>query len=244
MSPRQQALLDGAPRYASGRPCPRGHVGERYACNGKCVICSETPEEKAAAVARTRKWKQKMTPAELSAYEKAIREQPKVKANQKALNKAWRERQGPEWRQQEQERLRRYWAENPEAWRRKLEKDAQRAKEDLQYRLQRQLRSRLFKAVRNRAHSGSAVGDLGCTIAEFMVHIEKQFQPGMTWENWTYDTWHLDHIRPLASFDLTDRKQWLEACNYKNYQPLWAFDNLSKNKRMTSLARPGRRKET
>ena len=49
----------------------------------------------------------------------------------------------------------------------------------------------------------------------------------MTWGN--YGTfWHIDHIKPLSSFDLTDRKQLLEACNYKNLQPLLVFDNLSK----------------
>jgi hypothetical protein len=48
----------------------------------------------------------------------------------------------------------------------------------------------------------------------------------MTWDNWTTDGWHIDHIKPLASsFDLTDRKQFLEACHYTNLQPLWAKDN-------------------
>jgi len=51
----------------------------------------------------------------------------------------------------------------------------------------------------------------------------------MTWDNWTLDGWHIDHIKPLASFDLTDRKQLLEACHYTNLQPLWAKDNLTKN---------------
>jgi desulfoferrodoxin (superoxide reductase-like protein) len=35
--------------------------------------------------------------------------------------------------------------------------------------------------------------------------------------------------KPLASFDLTDRKQLLEACHYTNLQPLWAIDNFIKN---------------
>lgn len=48
----------------------------------------------------------------------------------------------------------------------------------------------------------------------------------MTWENW--GAWQLDHIRELALFDLTDRAQFLEACHYTNYQPLWMADNLAK----------------
>lgn len=49
----------------------------------------------------------------------------------------------------------------------------------------------------------------------------------MTWEN--YGEWHLDHIKPLVSFDLTKRVQFLETCHYTNYQPLWAKDNLTKS---------------
>ena len=49
----------------------------------------------------------------------------------------------------------------------------------------------------------------------------------MTFDN--YGTiWHIDHIKPCASFDLTDVNQQMECFNYKNLQPLWAKDNLAK----------------
>jgi hypothetical protein len=50
----------------------------------------------------------------------------------------------------------------------------------------------------------------------------------MTWDNWSLDGWHIDHIKPLNKFDLSDRSQFLEAVHYTNLQPLWAVDNLSK----------------
>ena len=88
------------------------------------------------------------------------------------------------------------------------------------------LRSRLNKAVLKDRDGGSAVSDLGCSIARFKLYIENQFELGMSWDN--YGKWHLDHVLPLSSFDLTERAQFLEACNWLNYQPLWARDNIVK----------------
>ena len=99
---------------------------------------------------------------------------------------------------------------------------------DIQYKLSINLRSRLRIAINANYKSGSAVKDLGCSIDELKQYLESKFQPGMTWDNWTIDGWHIDHIKPLSSFDLTDRNQLLEACHYTNLQPLWAIDNLSK----------------
>lgn len=97
-----------------------------------------------------------------------------------------------------------------------------------QARLAHMLRSRFWTALRavKTCRKASAVRDLGCTIAELRQHLEVQFKPGMTWEN--HGTWHIDHIRPLASFDLVDPEQQRLACHYTNLQPLWAEENLSK----------------
>jgi hypothetical protein len=103
-----------------------------------------------------------------------------------------------------------------------------RTKTDARYKLSRRLRSRLRRALQGNYKNGSAVTDLGCSISELKTHLESKFQPGMTWDNWSFEGWHIDHIVPLASFDLTDRNQLLTACNYTNLQPLWAIDNLIK----------------
>ncbi len=96
------------------------------------------------------------------------------------------------------------------------------------FRICKNLRSRVGDAIRNGQKAGSAVRDLGCTVEELKKHLESRFRPGMTWENWSPTGWHIDHIKPLASFDLTDRAQFLQACCYTNLQPLWAEDNLKK----------------
>jgi len=101
-------------------------------------------------------------------------------------------------------------------------------KTNVMYKLRDVLRSRLNRALKNNQKVGSAVRDLGCTIPELKQYLESKFQDGMTWENHGYWGWHIDHIKPLISFDLTDRQQLLEACHYTNLQPLWAKDNLNK----------------
>jgi len=102
-------------------------------------------------------------------------------------------------------------------------------KTNLNARLATNLRSRINMALKGNAKSGSAVRDLGCAIAELKAYLEAKFLPGMTWTNWSKTGWHIDHIRPLASFDLTDREQFLVACHYTNLQPLWAEDNMKKS---------------
>lgn len=96
--------------------------------------------------------------------------------------------------------------------------------EDIDFRLAQCLRTRV------KIKAGSATRDLGCTIAELRQHLELQFQNGMSWGNYG-DEWHMDHIEPLANFDLTSEEQYKLACHYSNLQPMWAHENLSKGAR-------------
>jgi hypothetical protein len=65
---------------------------------------------------------------------------------------------------------------------------------------------------------------LGCTIEEFISYIENKFTDGMSFDN--YGDWHLDHIIPLAFAKSEESVILLN--HHTNFQPLWAFDNLSK----------------
>lgn len=100
---------------------------------------------------------------------------------------------------------------------------------NLRYRVTSRLRSRFYMAVKNKARSGLAVRELGCSIEELLAHLESQFVSGMSWDNWSQSGWHIDHIKPLASFDLTDPEQARQACHYTNLQPLWAQENQRKH---------------
>ncbi len=114
----------------------------------------------------------------------------------------------------------------------------ERLKTDPQYRLAYLLRIRLNGALKNNQKTGSAVRDLGCTIPALQAHLEARFRPGMNWKNQGrrkgQRCWEIDHIKPLASFDLTDRKQLLEAVHFSNLQPLWAVENRCKGARVSA----------
>jgi hypothetical protein len=62
-------------------------------------------------------------------------------------------------------------------------------------------------------------------------HLEKQFTEGMSWDNWGKgkDCWNIDHIKPLASFDMLDEDDLKECWHYTNLQPLWEMENLQKH---------------
>jgi hypothetical protein len=114
---------------------------------------------------------------------------------------------------------------------------ADRYNKDISFRLRETLRSRLYQALARGYKAGSAVRDLGCTIPELKAWLEAKFYAhpetgeSMSWDNYSLKGWHIDHERPLASFDLTDREQFLQACHYTNLQPLWAEQNLAKGAR-------------
>jgi len=94
--------------------------------------------------------------------------------------------------------------------------------------LARNLRCRIRLALRKNIKSASLLELMGCDIPTFKKHIESKFLPGMTWENRGFYGWHIDHIKPCASFDLSIPEEQRRCFNYKNMQPLWAFDNISK----------------
>lgn len=106
-------------------------------------------------------------------------------------------------------------------------KARERRARDPGHRMLRNLRLRVSHALCGRVKSARTRLLLGMEIPEFKIYLQGQFQPGMTWENYG-PVWHVDHIRPCASFDLIDPAQQRECFNWSNTQPLFAEDNLKK----------------
>lgn len=103
------------------------------------------------------------------------------------------------------------------------------------YRLCNNLRKRCWHALKGHSKSASTLKLLGCSVEHLRAHLESLFQPGMSWEN--YGEWHVDHIKPCDSFDLTDPEQQRACFCWTNLQPLWRLDNIRKGtKRLANPA--------
>lgn len=103
-------------------------------------------------------------------------------------------------------------------------------KTDMAFKLKYICRARVQQALKNANSSRVANSNilLGISVALFKKWIESQFTTEMTWENHG-DVWHIDHVRPCASFDLSDPERQKECFSWRNQQPLLKDTNYSKH---------------
>jgi len=94
--------------------------------------------------------------------------------------------------------------------------------------LKKLIRSRIYNVLKRHSKLYSIFLLLGCSLKTLKQHLENQFKPGMTWEN--HGKWHIDHIRPCASFDLSKPEEQKKCFHYTNLRPLWAEENLRRKK--------------
>lgn len=101
-----------------------------------------------------------------------------------------------------------------------------RRDKDYLYKMKIYIQGRTYKAFKNKGYSKNTKTQemLGVDWIICKKHIERQFVKGMNWDN--YGEWHIDHIIPLASAKTLEELNKL--CHYRNLQPLWAKDNISK----------------
>ena len=103
-----------------------------------------------------------------------------------------------------------------------------RKQTNTQVRIRHAVGTRILRALNGKRKHTRTLDLIGCSILEFKQHIERQFKPGMTWDNHGVNGWHIDHILPCSLFDLTDYAEQKHCFHYTNTQPLWADDNIRK----------------
>lgn len=105
-----------------------------------------------------------------------------------------------------------------------------RRKNDIEFKLRESLRSRFKKFIFGKISSSELFTCDDVSIIK--RHLETNFKQGMSWGNYGQYGWHIDHIIPLSSFDLTNEVEVKIAFHYLNLQPLWAEENLKKGNKI------------
>jgi len=136
----------------------------------------------------------------------------------------YKRRQTPEHRERRRKRQR-----SPEYRKRHREWRRARWRMDDQFRFVKSLRSDIHQALKAagvkknfRTHEV-----IGCSPTFYREWIESKWEPGWSWEN-RGKVWQVDHIRPIASFDMSKFKDVCECFNWLNCQPLSREDNIRK----------------
>ncbi len=99
-------------------------------------------------------------------------------------------------------------------------------------------RTRVRQALKGKLKAAKTFELVGCSQKELRQHLESLFTSGMNWNNYGKGSgrWHIDHIRPCASFDLTDSEQQRQCFHWSNLQPLWGEENMRKGYKEPSIA--------
>lgn len=106
-----------------------------------------------------------------------------------------------------------------------------RLQNDPQFKLHVRLNGRISDALKKQGviKAAKTAELIDAEIADFKAYLSSNWEEGMSWDNYGRDGWHVDHIRPCASFDLTDEEQQLVCFNWRNLRPMWGTDNISKS---------------
>lgn len=121
-----------------------------------------------------------------------------------------------------------YRINNPDKIAEQRRRYRERNKNNPLFKLKRNIRKRLKKQLDKGFRIGQTSEMLGCSLVYFKAYIESQFKDDMSWENYgTY--WHIDHIKPVCSFDLTQPNVAKQVNHYTNLRPLKAEDNIKKS---------------
>jgi hypothetical protein len=219
----KEAVAQGLSRYFTGKPCPKGHVTWRYVNKktgggGPCNLCvsSKSPDSWPSLNPERRKRAQ-------SAYEnsdKGLEARASWVQDNRDHLRAYHE----EWRTSNEQHKTRQRLYNRTWQKRKLATDPR-------FKAVKSLRDRLNSTLRSQRQlkSNSILRLIGCSKAELVAHLESQFLPGMSWDNYNWETWHIDHIRPIATFeDPQDPECW----HHSNLRPRWADENIAAGGRL------------
>jgi hypothetical protein len=209
----------GETRYFNGELCSRGHLSPSYANGHRCCECSQQDLQD---------WRESEKGKDYSTNAAKARW-----ADQEQREKSIQARR--EWAKNNPERLRelkradyyRNWSKNRE---RSVKRWRERYQSDPAFKLRCTLARRIHHVLKdqNADKTKRSLDYLGCSPAELKAHLEGKFQEGMSWDNYGQFGWHVDHIKPCSSFDLSNESEASQCFHYSNLQPMWWRENIIK----------------
>jgi len=208
--------------------------GERRVVGKACPGCSLDADRK--------RRKNPLRMAQNRETLRALRRQPEYAAKMREADRI--RQQTPERRARDNERHRRQrqdpvgrarmleWALKSARRPERLAKNRERYANDSGFALGMTTRARIWLALKGKAKAARTFALLGIdSIEQYKTYLEKQFEPGMTWENYGA-TWHVDHRIPLSLLDLSKPQDQYFGFNYKNTRPMLAAKNVSRGNRI------------
>lgn len=96
------------------------------------------------------------------------------------------------------------------------------------YAIAKIIRTRTWCVLKGSLKSASTVALLGCSVAHLRAYLEERFTSGMKWSNYGI-FWHIDHIQPCSSFDLSKPDEQRKCFHHSNLRPLGAAENRAKH---------------
>lgn len=117
--------------------------------------------------------------------------------------------------------------QTPEFLKYQRDYENKKVRENLELRIRKNLRARMYYALKSNRKSASVIEFLGCSMEQFKHYLGAQLDASMTWENYG-SYWHIDHIRPCVSFNLQNLDEQKICFHYSNMRPLSAIENIKK----------------
>ena len=206
---KSQAEENGYKLYVTGEECPNGHRDARNVQYRRCLQCNRDDYVRRIDIIKER--------ARLH-YINNIE-------HHKELMKKYHQ----ENKDLIQQKVKQWVKENPE----KVRESARKRRATPEGKLMAGIRgglNRMFQRI-NTVKDQTTLKYVNCTVEEIKIFFEAQFTEGMSWDN--YGEWHQDHVRPINSFNVMNKKERMVCFNWRNLQPLWANENLNKSDNYT-----------
>jgi len=187
-------------------------IGEFYLHGSRCKVCRKAISRKYGA-----EHKEGVSISNKKRYEK---------------NKARVKKNTALWLSENKEKHKTYeaaWRKaNPEKVKATERRRYEKVKSDPSYKLNDRISAGVRSSLVNGKNGRKWEAILGYSLDDLKHHLERNFQPGMSWGN--IGDWHVDHIIPRSAFNFEtpDDIDFKRAWCLMNIRPLWAHDNLVK----------------